>query len=519
MVVKVEYAFDTFERFRPLEKYPMKMNTRISTKVGIGILLFFMEGCFNPSLITPSLISTTIPTIQPEPITVDITVSVPYWTEGEIFLGIGENPTYLKLSARNEITYTGTITIIPDVEYYFSRGSLDTRSTTSFKLTDKPQGLNAVVNWVDSVKTINMPDFQKGVIFGGMLWRPDELAIPGIIDYNLDMAKSFGINSIGLVNTWFMFPDCSNPEEIKPFYESDGVWPEEIAQGWSEPTLTDEQLGMIISKAKERGFSIFLKPLITTFAVGPNNHPLCYVGITNWDRWFDQYTNFILHFAELSEENGVDMLAIGTELDIPTTSSMTGAPPDATARWLDLITRIRSVYSGKITYSVSCGINPEKWDEFPCHAPKDVQFWEAVDYIGFEPYFPITQKLDPTISELKDGFGSKLDSASYTFAKQLSETYQKPIIFTEYSLRGYDGANLYQQNTPPNPILDQQEQADMQEAVFQALEERPWIQGMYHWAWYLINPDDNMKWQLNDINNFSGTLCGQVMKKWFLNMK
>jgi len=436
-----------------------------------------------------------------------------------VYLGVGENPTLLKLDKVNEVTYKGTVTVKSNEYIYFSRGAIDTRSTTSFKPTDKPQGLYAVANWVDMDKTINIIDFQKGVIFGGMLWHPEELAVPGIIDYNLDMAKSYGINSIGLVNLWFMFPDCSSSVEIKPFYASDGVWPEEISQGWATPTLTDEQMEMIISKAHERGFSVFIKPIITTFAVGPNNHPTCYVKITDWDKWFDQYANFILHFAELSEKNNVEMLAIGTELDIPTTSSMKGAPPDATARWVDLIAKIRKAYSGKITYSVSCGINPEKWGEFPCRAPKDVKFWDAVDYLGFEPYFPITQKVNPSISELKDGFGSKLDSEKYTFAKQLSERYNKPIIFTEYSLRSFDGANLYQQNTPANPILDQQEQADMQEAIFQAIEERSWIKGMYHWAWYLIRPNDDMKWQLNDINNYSGTLCGQVMKKWYSNMK
>jgi len=453
------------------------------------------------------------------PITMDIIVTVPYWTQGEVYLGIGENPTSLKLTKINEVTYKGNLRIAPDAEYYFSRGSLDTRSTTSFNLADKPQGINAVVNWVDSNKTIKMTDFQKGVIFGGMLWRPEELAIPDIIDYNLNMVKNFGINSIGLVNTWFMFPDCSDPEEIKPFYVSDGIWPEDRTQGWSTPTLTDEQMEMLISKSHERGISVFIKPIITTFAVGPNNHPSCYVGIKDWDKWFKQYTTFILHFAELAEKNNVEMLAIGTELDIPTSLSMAGAPSNATARWLDIILKIRNVYSGKITYSVSCGINPEKWEEFPCHAPKDVEFWDSVDYIGFEPYFPITQELNPTINEIKNEFGSKLDSEKYTYAKQLSETYDKPIIFTEYSLRGYDGANFYQQSTPSNPTLDQQEQADMQEAIFQSIEERPWINGMYHWAWYLIRPDDDMKWQLNDMNNFSGTLCGQVMKKWYLELR
>lgn len=75
-----------------------------------------------------------------------------------------------------------------------------------------------------------------------------------------------------------------------------------------------------------------------------------------------------------------------------------------------------------------------------------MQFWDALDYIGFEPYFPVTFKNDPTVAELKAGFAAAMDSLS--LAKQLSERYGKPVVFTEYAPLAYDGANRDQQNRP-----------------------------------------------------------------------
>ncbi len=489
-------------------------------------------GCEEKTTSTTNAVPSVSPTIKspvtspevkplaskpPEIIDFGLTVTVPYWTTGDVYLGVGDNTTYLKLNKVNEVTYKGTTKLEKSAEYYYSRGSPTTKSTTIFKTTDLPKGINAVIDWVDSNKKISLPGFQKGVIFGGMLWKPEELAIPGIIDYNLDMAKSFGVEWIGLVNTWYGFPDCREGlTEMRPFYATDGTYPD--TQGWSTPTLTDVQMKEIISKAKARGMKVMLKPIVTSFGNSPERPWGCHFApAKGWDLWFLEYTKLAVHFAKLAQETGTDIYSIGTELDMSSIEELKdlGAPQDATERWRKVIKEVRKHYSGKLTYSTSCSINPEKWEEFPCHAPGRIKFWDDLDYIGIEPYFPITNKINPTLTELKDGFGGKIDSPVYTRAKELYEKYKKPIIFNEYSLRSYDGANKYQQATPLNPTVDLQEQADMQEAMMQVSEERPWLQGGYHWAWYLIRPDDNMEWQLKDINTFTGKPGGQVLKKWY----
>jgi len=48
-----------------------------------------------------------------------------------------------------------------------------------------------------------------------------------------------------------------------------------------------------------------------------------------------------------------------------------------------LIKKIREVYRGKLTYAAE-GINA-----------KNIEFWDALDYIGIDAYFALTDKINP----------------------------------------------------------------------------------------------------------------------------
>jgi hypothetical protein len=463
-----------------------------------------------------SLVSPTdpAPTVTPQPtqatptpeiVTLDLTVSVPYWTEGDVYLGIGENAALLKLEQVNEVTFMGTASVEKEAEYYFSRGTIGTRSVNTFKSTDLPRGLHAVVDWADSQKAISLPEFQKGLTFGGMLWRPEELAEEGIIEYNLDMAKSIGAEWITIIPDWFLYPDVHS-STIRPWFESDGPFPN--TSGWVTPTLTDDQIIFIIQQAKARGLKIMLKPHVDPIDWSPDQ-PLGR-GDTqpdDWETWYANYTTFILHYAELAEQNGVEIFVVGTEID---PAAMEGHPygpagGGQTAYFRNLIAEVRNVYGGKLTYSSSC--------VGECWGIRGIKFWGDLDYIGYEPYYSLTDKLDPTIEELRAGFLEGINS----WGKDAYETYDKPLILTEIAYQSFDGSGKFVLNTPPSPQLDLQEQADAYEAVFQAIEDLDWVDGIYIWALYLSSPGDNMEWQLQDADGpFIGKPAGQVIKKWYL---
>ena len=106
-----------------------------------------------------------------QPIDFNLTVTVPYWTEGDVYLGVGNNASYLKLNHLESVFYSGTAKIGKGEQYYYSRGSLATRSWTISRQW-APNGLDAVTDWIDSTKPSQCR--RRKVLVGGSGWHPEE---------------------------------------------------------------------------------------------------------------------------------------------------------------------------------------------------------------------------------------------------------------------------------------------------------------------------------------------------------
>jgi len=358
-------------------------------------------------------------------------------------------------------------------------------------LKDKTQEEKKIENDFPGITRAN---FQKGVVFGAMKWSKDEKRY---IQKGIDALNEFNVGWIAIVPEWFVFPD-QNGTEIKPFYESMGKFPN--SSNWITPTLSDDELIGIIKKAKQKGIKVVLKPQIDPIDFGVKSgssrgslHP------SDWDLWFSNYKKFILHYAQLASQEGVKMLIIGTELDTAVREM-----PQATLKWNNLIKEIRKVYSGSLTYSASC------YGE--CWSPRQVGFWNNLDYIGFEPYFSLTHKNNPSVEEMKTAFDEKLNK----YAKALFNRYHKPVIITEANVYSYDGVNQHPIDPPgANALPDSKEQADYYEALFRSIQDKEWIEGIYWWAWYLKSTDSHASY-LNDLYDpFVRKPAGEVLKKWY----
>jgi len=448
-----------------------------------------------------------------EKVALDIIVSVPYWTEGEIYLGTNNNPTLAKLEKINDTTYKKRVELEKGSPYYYSLGTLDTKEIIQKRLfLETPLIRDAVLDWQHQNKVIEKPGFQKGVTFGGMLWREDQL---GLVDESIQELTKYGVDHIILIPDWFVFPDIHGTE-IKPFFKNDGEFPNPT--NWITPTLSDTEVKEIISKAKQNNIKVVLKPHVDPIDFGMiGGSSRGSLSPNNWDIWFESYTDFIIHYANIAEETGVDLLVIGTELDTATMPNNSVAPRDATDRWREIITKIRQHYSGPLTYSVSIhGDNS---------GPSNIKFWDALDFIGVEPYFGVTEKNNATIQEMKQGFDNNLDE----YVKPLYEQYGKPVILTETNCYSFNGVNrdpiaaiIQQISTQASSVndlpLDHQEQADYFEALFQSIESKEWITGIYWWAWYLDSSlESSDVWQLTDkFDPFVRKIAGQVLKKWYL---
>ena len=130
----------------------------------------------------------------------------------------------------------------------------------------------------------------------------------------------------------------------------------------------------------------------------------------DWAAWFSEYADWILRYAALAERLDIEALAIGTEL---------GGTVHREAEWRALIRRIRSVYGGELTYAAN-------WhDEY-----RDVPFWDALDWVGVQAYFPLSEHEFPSADVISAGWEEPLAEL-----EELHRKTGKPIVFTELGYR------------------------------------------------------------------------------------
>ncbi|MDQ4138969.1 MAG: hypothetical protein M3142_00445, partial [Bacteroidota bacterium] len=185
----------------------------------------------------------------------------------------------------------------------------------------------------------------------------------------------------------------------------------------------------------------------------------------DWQAWFKNYSAFILHYARLAEENQIEALCIGTEL---MKSAITREKD-----WRQMIREIRQVYHGQLTYAANWYLEYEK-----------IKFWDALDFIGVQGYFPLTKKNNPSLTELQAGWKPYLADL-----KNIATKYQKPVVFTEVGYKSTSDAAIEPWKWPDREKTAEQyesyqTQANCYEALFQTLWQQPWFGGTFIWKWY-----------------------------------
>ena len=185
----------------------------------------------------------------------------------------------------------------------------------------------------------------------------------------------------------------------------------------------------------------------------------------DWLKWFASYRTFILHYARLAQDNDMDALCVGTELQLTV--------KDRRADWRKLIAEVRGIYKGPLVYAAN-------WhQEFDA-----IEFWDDLDYIGIQAYFPLTDKKDPTVAELKEGWRRHLPAI-----EKVQRRFGKPILFTEVGYRSSADAAIEPWAWPErgSTIADEaglRTQANAYQAFFETFWDKEWVIGAYIWKWY-----------------------------------
>ncbi|MEO8219116.1 MAG: glycoside hydrolase TIM-barrel-like domain-containing protein, partial [Acidobacteriota bacterium] len=251
-----------------------------------------------------------------------------------------------------------------------------------------------------------------------------------------------------IVQTPFGWQTSARSTEVR-FSGNGGYWGERD-QGIESTTLL----------ARRYGIHTLLKPHLWIRG-GVWSGEIAMRSDSEWKSWFSSYDDFILHYAQLAQRLGIEELSIGTELG--------GTTITRGQDWRKIIASVRAVYSGKLTYSAN-------WGEF-----EQVTFWNDLDSISIQAYFPLTKKNHPTVDELLTGWNAYLRAIEAVQAR-----YGKPVQFTEIGYRSAPDAAIEPWQWPKRLDLssDPETQARCYEAFFRVFWKRPWFAGAYFWKWF-----------------------------------
>lgn len=278
---------------------------------------------------------------------------------------------------------------------------------------------------------------------------------------------------------------------IIPLYQSNGG-STDIQTGWNTPT--DASLISAITYAHSLGMSVMLKPHLDMYAGGWR------AGINPYDRttWFNNYQNYMLHYAVLAEQHGVEDICIGTELIGMTTPSINWSN---TQNWNNLISAMRVKYSGKLTYSANWGSSGNADEK------NNVEFWNNLDYIGISAYFNLGY--DGSVSSLK----SQWENINNNDIRPLSQRFgNKPVVFTEVGYRSVAGSHHEPWNYERGGAADQYAQSNSYQALFEYWSDQNYMKGVQLWEWI---GDPNAGGEGNTDYTPQNKIAEGTMRTWF----
>lgn len=284
--------------------------------------------------------------------------------------------------------------------------------------------------------------FQKGICFA--TWEKERYNSQHS-DKSLETLAQTGAEWVAIITTYYQ--DKYNSKQIFP----------------TEKTPSDKSLIHAINKAHRLGLGVMLKPHIDLLdsSGGLWRADIGFQNQADWQEWFQGYLKFILHYAKLAQESGVELLCIGTELKFASQKS---------EFWRNfIIPNIRKIYSGGLIYAAN-------WDEYG-----DIRFWNELDYAGIDAYFPLIERRGEG-----NGRYEEIEAAWKKYADEIEDwqrTINKPVIFTEIGYRSYELCALRPWDSAACGNVDFQIQADCYKAALNIIFTRSWCKGVYWWYW------------------------------------
>lgn len=180
-----------------------------------------------------------------------------------------------------------------------------------------------------------------------------------------------------------------------------------------------------------------------------------------WQSFLESYRSWILRYADLAQQEGVEMLVVGVELD--------QSVERFEAEWRAIIAEVRTRFKGTLTYAAN-------WDAY-----HRVPFWDALDYVGVQFYPPLASKPEASSAKMKVTLERALDGL-----ERIHRETGKPVLLTEVGYRAVRGTAVSPHTWPdPNARdVDEEAQTEAYRVLFRGVGRRPAVAGVFLWKWY-----------------------------------
>ena len=212
-----------------------------------------------------------------------------------------------------------------------------------------------------------------------------------------------------------------------------------------------------ILEAHRLGLSICIKPHIAYW-----RSPFSWRGeITfqndeEWRRFWQGYREWIIQLAAVCRE--ADGFVVGTELDLTLAFE---------AEWRGLIEEVRNHIDAPLTYAAN-------WTHY-----ERVTFWDALDVIAIQAYFPLTDDPNYDEQDIRDGWAARMRQLSAYGAR-----HNRNILFTEL---GYNQSHQAPIKPWAYPV-DGEDALPVQvfclRTALAAIADEPRVVGALLWKWF-----------------------------------
>jgi len=206
-----------------------------------------------------------------------------------------------------------------------------------------------------------------------------------------------------------------------------------------------------------------------------------------------QHIPRLVSVAQLAEEMGCEyFIVFGDEIEHLV------ADPNLTDLWVQAITQVRKVFSGRLTSTSSWGEHGGGFSFI--HQPQIISMLDVFG-IGFFPAY--TDHTDPTVSEIVASYTNNSQKHdSLRAVTDMRTLYQKPILVTDEAFGSFKGSNvqsdsvLFAQSPPGQFTVDYQEQANLYQGFFQVMPtlDPNWMLGA------VLDSFDRLPYAWKDVN-------------------